>query len=479
MSSRIRVALVILLALVAAMLVPGRSDADPAVTNATCRATAPMVGRGTVTVQVTFPTLTFPMTVEVPEIGTAISDSLSNAELPLPIPTDIDAPSEIAPGATVAYAGELHLDLGVSIDEVMGPVRDAIIQAGYPDLASTLAIRATAEEIQIPFLHPTDTHALGAPAATGTGVSASFVGNTTVLQLDSVGFDTTNGAHPIDASVAWTVAHDVTATAPLDLRLGTTSFDLDIDVAGSVPGELVRPMVPAQFQSFVPDVVPVTGGATGPWACVPDDPALAIATTAIVDPTSTSTEATTSTTTEEPDVCTSGFTDVEPDHAFCAEITWFAGEGLTTGFFDGTYRPAAPVTRQAIAAMFYRAAGEPIVPADAPTFSDVPPGHRFVDEIRWLASEKITTGYGDGTFKPTTPITRQGIAAMFHRAEGEPPVSSGAPRFTDVSASHPFVDAIRWLAAEKITTGYADHTFRPGGTVVRQSAAAFFQRWSA
>ncbi len=127
--------------------------------------------------------------------------------------------------------------------------------------------------------------------------------------------------------------------------------------------------------------------------------------------------------------------------------------------------------------MFYRRAGSPPVPSNAPTFVDVPAGHPFVDAIRWLAAEGIGRGYPDGTFRPDTTTSRQAVAAMFHRTAGSPPVPSNAPTFVDVPAGHPFVDAIRWLAAEGITTGYANQTFRPEGTVTRQSIAAFFHRW--
>jgi hypothetical protein len=50
-----------------------------------------------------------------------------------------------------------------------------------------------------------------------------------------------------------------------------------------------------------------------------------------------------------------------------------------------------------------------------PTFSDVPPSHPFSDEIEWLADSGITTGYPDGTFRPGAPVTRQAMAAYLER----------------------------------------------------------------
>ncbi len=92
------------------------------------------------------------------------------------------------------------------------------------------------------------------------------------------------------------------------------------------------------------------------------------------------------------------FPDVAGSHPFFTEIAWAADRGITTGYPDGTFRPAAEVTRQAYIAFLYRLAGDASVPADAPDrvaegFSDVPPSHPFATEIAWAAERGITTGY--------------------------------------------------------------------------------------
>ena len=177
------------------------------------------------------------------------------------------------------------------------------------------------------------------------------------------------------------------------------------------------------------------------------------------------------------DSSTIGFPDVPVDHPFHDEIAWLVVEGITTGFEDGTFRPTNPVTRQAAAAFLYRLAGEPPV-AGVAGFSDVPVGHRFHDEIAWLVAEGITTGFEDGTFRPTNPVTRQAAAAFLYRLAGGLPVT-GAAGFPDVPSNHPFHDEIAWLVAEGITTGWPDNTFRPTNRVTRQAMAAFLYRFDA
>jgi hypothetical protein len=72
------------------------------------------------------------------------------------------------------------------------------------------------------------------------------------------------------------------------------------------------------------------------------------------------------------------------------------------------------VARQGVAAWLWRYAGEP-APAGAPPFSDVPPSSPFADAIAWAAESGVTEGYADGTFRPTQPISRQGVAAWVCR----------------------------------------------------------------
>lgn len=52
------------------------------------------------------------------------------------------------------------------------------------------------------------------------------------------------------------------------------------------------------------------------------------------------------------------------------------------------------------------------------TFSDVPLSHPFFQHIEALAASGITTGYGDGTYRPDNYVTRAALAAFLARALG-------------------------------------------------------------
>ena len=55
-------------------------------------------------------------------------------------------------------------------------------------------------------------------------------------------------------------------------------------------------------------------------------------------------------------------------------------------------------------------------------------------------------------------------------------VAYGAHQFSDVGDAHPFHDEIAELADSGITTGFGDGTFRPGQALTRQAMAAFLVR---
>ncbi len=150
------------------------------------------------------------------------------------------------------------------------------------------------------------------------------------------------------------------------------------------------------------------------------------------------------------------FTDVKGDHPFCKEIEWMRATGQSTGYNDGTYKPTEKVTRQTMSAFLYRTAGSPSVPtatqkcgAGKPgPFTDVRGNHTFCKEIEWMRANGISTGYADGSYKPTETVTRQVMASFLHRQKGEPNPGQTTPLYADVPSNHQFFKAIQWLGEQ-------------------------------
>lgn len=113
---------------------------------------------------------------------------------------------------------------------------------------------------------------------------------------------------------------------------------------------------------------------------------------------------------------TSPFKDVSTSSQFYREIVWLEQQNITGGWADGTFRPKNKISREAIAAFLYRFEGRPSfsAPAKSP-FRDMTPSSKFYKEVTWLARTGITTGYADGTFKPKANVSREAVAAFLHR----------------------------------------------------------------
>jgi serine protease, subtilase family len=69
-----------------------------------------------------------------------------------------------------------------------------------------------------------------------------------------------------------------------------------------------------------------------------------------------------------------------------------------------------------MAAFFFRYAKVTNYEApQTPQFKDVDRNNPFYREISWFKDQHITTGWGDGTFRPNEPIQRAAMAAFIHR----------------------------------------------------------------
>lgn len=95
-------------------------------------------------------------------------------------------------------------------------------------------------------------------------------------------------------------------------------------------------------------------------------------------------------------------------------------------------------------------------------FTDVPDSNPFHDDIDAIADAGITTGFPDGGYHPTDPVSRQGMAAFMHRGFTR---TDGANTFSTFSDT-----AVHNLASATITAGGEDSG---GGFVVVIADATF------
>ena len=146
---------------------------------------------------------------------------------------------------------------------------------------------------------------------------------------------------------------------------------------------------------------------------------------------------------------TASFTDVRADAWFADALDWAVGEGVVSGFPDGTYRPGAPVNRAQLAAMIWNGADRP-VPAGTAPFTDVRPAAWYAPAVAWLTEMGYATGFPDRTFRPGEEVKRaQGLSWVY-----------AARPFEDVAAGAWYEADVEWGRLRRVVTGYDDHTFR-------------------
>ena len=175
------------------------------------------------------------------------------------------------------------------------------------------------------------------------------------------------------------------------------------------------------------------------------------------------------------------FSDVaDPEIWYFDPVYWALDNEVTSGYGEGTFKPTAGLNRAQTVAFLYKMAGSPDVSGlSGVSFADVRESDWFYDAVRWAAYYGITSGYGDGTFKPGAGCTRAMIAAFlmnYARLRGtyaEPAEESGFP---DVPSDAWYKGAVDWAAESGVTSGYGDGTFRPGATCSRAMMVTFLMR---
>jgi mono/diheme cytochrome c family protein len=108
----------------------------------------------------------------------------------------------------------------------------------------------------------------------------------------------------------------------------------------------------------------------------------------------------------------SGFTDIAKSKDQTAIIT-AVEYGWINGYEDHTFRPDHTITRAEIAAILTRS--ELLSPASSNMFADVPSDHWAREVIGAAGQSGLFNGYEDGTFHPSSSITRGEAAVVIYR----------------------------------------------------------------
>jgi hypothetical protein len=113
------------------------------------------------------------------------------------------------------------------------------------------------------------------------------------------------------------------------------------------------------------------------------------------------------------------------------------------------------------------------------TFADVPLDHWAFDWIEALYNAGLTSGYPDGTYRPSNSVTRAEMAVFLLKGMNtgtySPPAPDGSHPFSDI-AGHWAESWMEELYDVGLTSGYPDRTYRPQNRVTRAEMAVFLLR---
>lgn len=186
----------------------------------------------------------------------------------------------------------------------------------------------------------------------------------------------------------------------------------------------------------------------------------------------------------EPDAVKNPFADVNAGDWFYRDVLFSYEKGLMSGMDAAAFAPYANTTRAQIAVIFYRMEGSPAVEGEN-SFADVVRGSGtawFYDAVTWAQQNGIMGGYDNSSFAPNDPITREQLAAIFYRYaqyKGYDTTQGGMAirEFGDYeSISDYAMGAMAWAVNTGLVKGDSNLLY-PNGTATRAELAAMLHRF--
>ncbi|WBW50248.1 S-layer homology domain-containing protein [Peptoniphilus equinus] len=140
------------------------------------------------------------------------------------------------------------------------------------------------------------------------------------------------------------------------------------------------------------------------------------------------------------------------------------------GYWDKTFKPESPMTRGEVAQVLSTIYLKKAPSGHYSTFKDVKQTDWYADAVGFMEEKGFMGGYYDGTFKPDAAITRAEFAAVLYKFYGEP-YGHMSTHYDDVKESHWAKDAIDFVAGEGYMTGRSDTVFAESYPITRAECA--------
>lgn len=176
------------------------------------------------------------------------------------------------------------------------------------------------------------------------------------------------------------------------------------------------------------------------------------------------------------------FTDVDTAKWYHLSVDYVLTHKMMNGVSSRAFAPNANLTRGMLVQILYNLDGKP--KGTAANFSDVQADAWYAEAVGWAASNKVVTGYADGTFRPNAAVTREQAAAILYRYAQSKGIDVSVGENTNIlsyvdvqQASEYAIPALQWAVGAGVLNGKNGGRLAPTGTATRAEIAAIMQRW--
>lgn len=160
-----------------------------------------------------------------------------------------------------------------------------------------------------------------------------------------------------------------------------------------------------------------------------------------------------------------GFKDVPQNSWFASAVQYVTSNSLMNGTSTTAFSPSATMSRGMLMTVLARYAGE-----------STEGGTVWYEKgMNWAKNKGISDGSA-----PNRNITREQLAAMLYRYAGEPDGAADLSAYTDAGSVSAYAEkAVQWCVKNGILTGKTSSTLAPKATATRAECAAMLQRFAA
>ena len=177
--------------------------------------------------------------------------------------------------------------------------------------------------------------------------------------------------------------------------------------------------------------------------------------------------------------------DVRRGHWFYGAVHYVVSKELMVGTTSTTFSPNDTVTRGMFVQSLYGQDGRPWVLNVRPIYIDVQVSDWYSNAVAWASQKGIVSGYDDNSFKPNEPITREQMAAIFYRyaiykkyIQESTSFNGNLSRFYDYgSISSWAVPAMNWAVSVGLMAG-SENGLEPWQYTTRAQTAVMLARFN-